>query len=172
MTAEAENDTDIDAGGGDDQDDLAAEWESMMSPDATSDQEAGGGAPAGRVLSQAEIDSLLGNSNELDQDIESTGVKAMLNNAISYERLPMLEVVFDRMVSYMSTSLRNFTADNVEVSMEAISSTRVGDYLNSIPLPAMISAFARCRDLTKPLSTIKVSSRVLFLRPLFNFFAI
>jgi flagellar motor switch protein FliM len=141
MTAEAENDTDIDAGGGDDQDDLAAEWESMMSPDATSDQEAGGGAPAGRVLSQAEIDSLLGNSNELDIDIESTGVKAMLNNAISYERLPMLEVVFDRLVSYMSTSLRNFTADNVEVSMEAIASTRVGDYLNSIPLPAMISVF-------------------------------
>ncbi|MBH88962.1 MAG: flagellar motor switch protein FliM [Magnetovibrio sp.] len=138
MIAEAEND--IDGGGGDEQDDLAAEWESMVSPDAANAQKASGGQTS-RVLSQAEIDSLLGSAEKLDQEIESTGVKAMLNNAISYERLPMLEVVFDRLVSLMSTSLRNFTADNVEVSMEAISSTRVGDYLNAIPLPAMISVF-------------------------------
>jgi flagellar motor switch protein FliM len=137
MTAEVENNID----GGDDQDDLAAEWESMMTSDATDVSQGVGGAQSSRVLSQAEIDSLLGNANELSQGTESTGVKAMLNNAISYERLPMLEVVFDRMVSFMSTSLRNFTADNVEVAMEGISSTRVGDYLNSIPLPAMISVF-------------------------------
>src|SRR4029079_11264335 len=35
--------------------------------------------------------------------------------------------------------LRNFTSDNVEVSMESISSVRFGDYLNSIPLPAILS---------------------------------
>ena len=38
-----------------------------------------------------------------------------------------------------TTSLRNFTSDNVEVSMESISSVRFGDYLNSIPLPAILS---------------------------------
>ena len=53
----------------------------------------------------------------------------------------MLEVVFDRLVRLMSTSLRNFTSDNVEVSLDAITSTRFGDYLNSIPLPAMLSVF-------------------------------
>jgi flagellar motor switch protein FliM len=41
----------------------------------------------------------------------------------------------------MSTSLRNFTSDNVEVSLDSITSTRFGDYLNSIPLPAMLSVF-------------------------------
>ncbi len=41
----------------------------------------------------------------------------------------------------MSTSLRNFTSDNVEVSLDQISSVRFGDYLNSIPLPAMLSVF-------------------------------
>jgi len=53
----------------------------------------------------------------------------------------MLEVVFDRLVRMMSTSLRNFTSDNVEVSLDKITSIRFGDYLNSIPLPAMLSVF-------------------------------
>ena len=60
---------------------------------------------------------------------------------VSYERLPMLEVVFDRLVRLMSTSLRNFTSDNVEVSLDNIASIRFGDYLNSIPLPAMLGVF-------------------------------
>jgi flagellar motor switch protein FliM len=51
----------------------------------------------------------------------------------------MLEVVFDRLVRLMSTSLRNFTSDNVEVSLDNVVSTRFGDYLNGIPLPAMLS---------------------------------
>jgi flagellar motor switch protein FliM len=37
--------------------------------------------------------------------------------------------------------LRNFTSDNVEVSIDNITSIRFGDYLNSIPLPAMLSVF-------------------------------
>src|SRR5208282_4637369 len=57
---------------------------------------------------------------------------------VSYERLPMLEIVFDRLVRLMTTSLRNFTSDNVEVSLDRITSVRFGDYLNSIPLPAIL----------------------------------
>jgi flagellar motor switch protein FliM len=41
----------------------------------------------------------------------------------------------------MTTSLRNFTSDNVEVSLDNISSVRFGDYLNSIPLPAILAVF-------------------------------
>ena len=51
----------------------------------------------------------------------------------------MLEIVFDRLVRLATTSLRNFTSDNVEVSLDSISSVRFGDYLNSIPLPAILS---------------------------------
>jgi flagellar motor switch protein FliM len=41
----------------------------------------------------------------------------------------------------MSTGLRNFTSDNVDVSIDNIVSLRFGDYLNSIPLPAMLAVF-------------------------------
>ena len=96
-------------------------------------------AQATRVLDQDEIDSLLGFDGAGGGE-EQSGIRAIVNSAlVSYERLPMLEVVFDRLVRLMSTSLRNFTSDNVEVSLDSITSIRFGDYLNSIPLPAVLS---------------------------------
>ena len=97
---------------------------------------------AERVLNQDEIDSLLGFSvGEVDLD-DHSGIRAIINSAmVSYERLPMLEIVFDRLVRLMTTTLRNFTSDNVEVSLDRITSVRFGDYLNSIPLPAMLAVF-------------------------------
>ena len=95
-----------------------------------------------RILSQDEIDSLLGFREGGRDGGEKTGIEAILDSgSVSYERLPMLEVVFDRLVRMMSTSLRNFTSDNVEVSLDNITSIRFGDYLNAIPLPAMLSVF-------------------------------
>jgi flagellar motor switch protein FliM len=102
------------------------------------DQAAGGGE---RILNQDEIDSLLG-FDLSDDGAERSGIRAIINSAlVSYERLPMLEIVFDRLVRMMTTSLRNFTSDNVEVSLDNISSVRFGDYLNSIPLPAILAVF-------------------------------
>src|SRR5687768_13699842 len=84
-----------------------------------------------RVLSQEEIDNLLGFSvGEINVD-DNSGVRAIIDSAmVSYERLPMLEIVFDRLVRLMTTSLRNFTSDNVEVSLDRITSVRFNDYLN------------------------------------------
>lgn len=127
----------------DEEDELAAEWEAMMSDgDGDAEDGEGGGREATRVLNQDEIDSLLGFDEDQEELNERSGIQAILSSAlVSYERLPMLEVVFDRLVRLMSTSLRNFTSDNVEVSLDNIASIRFGDYLNSIPLPAMLSVF-------------------------------
>ncbi len=95
-----------------------------------------------RILNQDEIDSLLGFDDEIDGLGQSSGVMALINSAmVNYERLPMLDIVFDRLVRLMSTSLRNLTSDNVEVSLDQVSTVRFGDYMNSIPLPAMLSVF-------------------------------
>lgn len=122
----------------------------MANTDGTSTEE-GGLSPseaveaianAERILNQDEIDSLLGFDMSGDDDSDRGGIRAIINSAlVSYERLPMLEIVFDRLVRYMTTSLRNFTSDNVEVSLDNISSIRFGDYLNSIPLPAILTVF-------------------------------
>src|SRR3954454_4335168 len=95
-----------------------------------------------RVLSQEEIDSLLGFSLSDISLNDNSGIRAIIDSAmVSYERLPMLEIVLDRLVRLMTTSLRNFTSDNVEVSLDRITSVRFGDYLNSIPLPAILTVF-------------------------------
>jgi flagellar motor switch protein FliM len=115
------------------EEELAAQW------GAVDDDNPVGGE---RVLNQDEIDSLLGFDLADDEFGEKTGIRAIINSAlVSYERLPMLEIVFDRLVRLMTTSLRNFTSDNVEVSLDNISSIRFGDYLNSIPLPAILAVF-------------------------------
>lgn len=102
----------------------------------------GGIAEPARVLNQAEIDSLLGVDGGDSGGADASGIERIISSGlVSYERLPMLEIVFDRLVRIMSTSLRNFTSDNVEVSIDNIVSLRFGDYLNSIPLPAMLAVF-------------------------------
>lgn len=126
----------------DEADDMAAEWEAMLGGDEEDDMGGLGGQASTRVLNQDEIDSLLGFDEAADEGMDRAGIQAILNSAlVSYERLPMLEVVFDRLVRMMTTSLRNFTSDNVEVSLDDILSQRFGDYLNSIPLPAMLTVF-------------------------------
>lgn len=110
------------------EEELAAEWDVAGDDDA-------------KALSQEEIDNLLGFSGEAAENVK-TGIEAMLDKALlSYERLPMLEVVFDRFVRMLSTSLRNFTSDNVDVDIHSITSLRFGDYVNSIPMPAILTVF-------------------------------
>ena len=105
------------------------------------DDPAQGAGDDNKVLSQNEIDSLLGFGDASGGD-QKGGIMELINSAlVNYERLPMLDIVFDRLVRLMSTSLRNLTSDNVEVSLDHISSVRFGDYLNSIPLPAMLGIF-------------------------------
>ena len=112
---------------------LAAAW--------GAENERAPGTPA-RILNQAEIDSLLGLEETPGGDDSRTGMQKIVSSGlVSYERLPMLEIVFDRLERIMSTSLRNFASDNVEVTIDSILSLRFGDYLNSIPLPAMLAVF-------------------------------
>lgn len=93
-----------------------------------------------RILAQDEIDQVMGFSQPVFSTAVGGGVRAIAETAaVSHERLPMLEIVFDRMVRLLSSSLRAFFADNLEVTLAGITSVRFGDYLNSIPLPALLS---------------------------------
>ncbi len=115
------------------------EEDSLQSGDVTSDENQD--SSEGSLLSQEEIDNLLGDGGD-PEDRDPEGWQVLLDSSqITYERLPMLEVVFDRLVRLLSTSLRNFTSDIVEVSLKRTTSIRFGDYLDSIPLPALIGVF-------------------------------
>lgn len=102
-----------------------------MADDAETDAE------TGRMLNQAEIDSLM----SFDEPVRSGMERLIRSGLITYERLPMLEIIFDRLVRILSTSLRNFTSDNAEAAIESISSSRLGDYLANLPVQTMLAVF-------------------------------
>ncbi len=151
----SDTDTDELEGMSDEQKAVMEEWGDMADDDDAEVEADSGGDDAvpafdadveedggTRILNQDEIDSLLGFDDDGTAGGETSGVMALINSAmVNYERLPMLDIVFDRLVRLMSTSLRNLTTDNVEVSLDQVSTVRFGDYMNSIPLPAMLSVF-------------------------------
>ena len=109
----------------------AAAWGEAEATDAMPDY----------ALSQSEIDNLFGFDDKSSSQSLSGMQRIISPGIVSYERLPMLEIVLDRLVRIMTISLRNFTNTNVEVSIDNIFSLRFGDYLNSIPLPALLAVF-------------------------------
>lgn len=131
-------------------DPTSSEWAAMGAAEGEKKQSEGEAAAAGagsaeqpaRVLNQDEIDLLLGFDSQEAATDNTTGIRAILDKALmAYEKMPMLEVVFDRLVRTLSSSLRNFTSDNVDVSLDSMISLRFEDYLNSIPLPALLVVF-------------------------------
>jgi flagellar motor switch protein FliM len=138
-----------------DQDALSAAWEESLLAEQkeqeTAESEDGAWRPAvqttldigsDRLLNQEEVDGFLGFSLDETNLDGAGGIRAIVDSSIvSYERLPMLEIVFDRLVRLLTVSLRNFFSDNVEVSLDGITSVRFGDYVSSIPLPAILSVF-------------------------------
>src|SRR5579862_5579338 len=137
QTAQADATAGAPEGGGTEA--MAAHWATMVD-DGQFIQAAKGGAE--RILTQDEIDSLLGFNVDDIALSDNSGIRAIIDSGVvSYERLPMLEIIFDRLVRLTTSSLRQFTSDNVEVSLDRITSVRFGDYLNSIPLPAILTVF-------------------------------
>ena len=121
---------------------LSSEWGAALGARLagalSGEQEPGAAAQPSRVLNQDEIDTLMAGGSQGGQ----SGLERIISSGlVSYDRLPMLEIMFDRLVRIMSTSLRNFTWDNVEVAIDNIASQRFGDYLESMALPAMMGVF-------------------------------
>ena len=94
-----------------------------------------------RQLDQNEVDQLLGFSNQAQVDNQSkSAIRAIIDSHIvSYERLPMLDVIFARFIRLFTHSLHILTNANAEISLESITSMRFGKYYNSIKLPAILS---------------------------------
>ena len=94
------------------------------------------------LLDQSEIDNLLGHTFGGFEEPEETGMERVIKAGfVAYERLPMLEIVFDRLVRILSATLRNFTNDNVEITIEGIRSLRFGDYMGAVPSSSMFAVF-------------------------------
>lgn len=93
---------------------------------------------AGPQLGQGDIDDLFGGSEAAAPEPPRRGLEALFGGAVRYERLPMLDIVVDRLARLLTSSVRKFTADNAEVVIDRTRPVRVGAFLDSVTLPAMI----------------------------------
>lgn len=88
---------------------------------------------------------------ESEESFEATGAsmpsgsvktfQQLADTSKIYERLPMLEVVLDRYSRRLVTTLRNFIRTNVEIDILSISSTRFGQFMESMEPLSMMGIF-------------------------------
>ncbi|WP_029008762.1 flagellar motor switch protein FliM [Azospirillum halopraeferens] len=119
-----------------------ADW-SRAILDAAGAADGGGGGdgpvPDSRILNQEEIDRLLDFAMPSASEDPPSAIKLLVSSTtVNKDRLPMLDVVFDRMVRLLNTSLRQFASTNVETSLLRIEWLRYNDFLDAIELPALI----------------------------------
>lgn len=112
------------------------DFDDLILPDPPGPASGGGNL----TFDQADIDALFGDVG--DADAPRKGLRAVLESkVIRHERLPMLEVVCDRVVRVFASSMRNLTSDAIDVSLEEVTSSRFGEFMNRVALPAMIGVF-------------------------------
>jgi len=77
-------------------------------------------------------------SDQIDSLAWKALAKRSAEEPASAGRLPMLEIILDRFVRSLATTMRNFTNENVDLSLDNIYATRFGQLISTIPSPGMI----------------------------------
>jgi len=97
------------------------------------------GGEIGGALGQSDIDALFGDMSAPPP--ARSGLRALVDCDTRHERLPMLEVICDRVLRSFATSMRSLTSDAIDVRLDDVASGRFGDLMNHTPLPAMFGVF-------------------------------
>ncbi|MBT6539673.1 MAG: flagellar motor switch protein FliM [Francisellaceae bacterium] len=94
-----------------------------------------------QILSQEEIDALLGanDEEEFEEDEESTQIFDFSHDRIVRGRMPTLEMINERFVRHLRSSLFGFMRKTIEVSTQGIEVLRYSEYTNSLFLPTSIN---------------------------------
>lgn len=104
----------------------------------------------GNVLSQDEVDSLLGGITDGSVQTE-TDVPAAPDAIDTYDfsmqtgpihqRMPGLGIIYERLVGLMRTSLSLATQSGIDVNLSSTDSVKFGEFCRSLPLPASLNIF-------------------------------
>ena len=94
----------------------------------------------GEPLDQSAIDALFGDVGAPATEV--TGVQALLDaGSVREERLPILEVICDRVARSFATNMQQLTSKVLEVRLAQVHSGRFGDLMNWFALPALFGVF-------------------------------
>lgn len=117
-----------------------------MPPDSSADSPPP--APAGTAADQAAASTSVLSSKEIAEILKvqinqaEQGLRAYITKlgqeTKDEDRLPVLDIILDRFVRALNTSMRNFTSENVDISLDNMYTTRYGEFLSQLPSPVML----------------------------------
>lgn len=96
----------------------------------------------GRAMAQSDIDNLFGDIDKAADGQAGTrqGYEVLIGGQLlGLNRLPVLNIIVDRLMQLMTVSMRSFTGDTAEVNVDRIKALRLKDFLDAVTLPAMIA---------------------------------
>jgi flagellar motor switch protein FliM len=114
----------------------------MADPDMPDEAMEAEWGTASRALDQSDIDSLFGDADKPAEEGKHVrrGFQALVGGAlVGIGRLPTLNIVVDRLAQLLTASFRAFTAENADVNIARVRAIRLGEFLESVELPAMIA---------------------------------
>jgi len=112
-----------------------------------------------QIFSQHKMDNSL--DTRVTNGVSNVDVKSLISySQMALQRLPLLEVIFERLMKSLTTSLRIFTSSNVEVNIVNMVSMQFGDYIEQVEAPALISV-VRSRQ-WQTLSLLSLSPQLIY----------
>jgi flagellar motor switch protein FliM len=120
---------------------MTTELPHVDDPTATDSLDADWGS-LGRAMAQSDIDSLFGDTDKpaADPALSRQGYEVLVGSQLlGLTRLPVLNIIVDRLMQLMTVSMRSFTGDTADVSIDRIKALRLKDFLDAVTLPAMIA---------------------------------
>lgn len=102
------------------------------------------------ILSQDEVDSLLEGISEgkvqTETDIPEEDVSVKVYDFSGqvgpiHQRMPALQIIHERLVTYLRSSLSGFTRSLVDVRLSVTESVKFVEFCRSVPIPASLNIF-------------------------------
>lgn len=90
-------------------------------------------------MEQGDIDALFTSGANQEKTYDNV-IEQIINESVAnYDRLPMLDIVFDRLIMMVTASLKRLTTANSDINLNSISSMRYNEAMGTIPLPGLLA---------------------------------
>lgn len=91
-------------------------------------------------LDQTNVDNVFGDTQPMDAVRNLKGIELLIDKATAFHvKMPMLEIIYDRLVRVFASTLRNFSSSNADVEVEKVAPARFGDFTEMISIPTIIA---------------------------------
>lgn len=91
-------------------------------------------------LSQSDIDEMMGGATPAKKvrEFSTLEERIIYMSMLNFEKLPMLDVIFERMVMSLSNSLKNYTSATADITLNSIEYLSCADGIAKIPVPGLL----------------------------------